>query len=618
MKTFKIVIILILAITCHQFNALGQDQEFYYYGLGKQPLTICDSIVSVKFNSEMPNSYFETFAYEIEELDEQIDPLPGQYGFDIYHVRDDVDMDTLLTLLNDRPDVLYSFPVFMDSGGSILKLNDHFVLKYTDTIGQNTIDSIENHYNVETVNGPNQYTGCKVLKIEDQTTYSALDMANIFYESGLVEYCHPSFGEPIGFDYIPDDPLFQYQYYLYNDGSDGGVEGIDIDVVRAWEITRGTNPIIVAIIDDGCVYFHEDYDYSHSMETEGYDFVGETVKTPNPDSDPQPGPDEDHGTACQGIIFGLYNNQIGIAGIAPDCWLMPLKFTDDHGYYATSEIAHDAIVHAVTHGASIINCSWGWRGWQYFGEIEDAIDYANGHGVICVFGAGNYGEDYPIGESIGFPANLQSTIGVGAIERDGEYWLYSGSGEGLDVVAPSGSKSIIHGDVYTLDQEGLYGWNPRFRTCETTSEDYICFFGGTSAAAPQVSGILALVRSRRPDIMHYDSLRQIIDSSAIDGIGDMHDTPGWDACYGNGLASAFRALLAVSRGDADNSGSINVIDATFIINWLYKSGPAPEPDIALADADCSGGLNILDAAYIIHYLYESGPEPPLCYKYDYQ
>jgi len=165
-----------------------------------------------------------------------------------------------------------------------------------------------------------------------------------------------------------------------------------------------------------------------------------------------------------------------------------------------------------------------------------------------------------------------------------------------------------------LDQMGIAGWS-QYLAGDSTGDNYIGYFGGTSAACPQVAGILALVRSKRPDITSFDTLKMIIDSSAVDGIGDYYDEPGFDVTYGYGLANALRALLAVSRGDANNDGNIDMLDVTRIIDYCYKGGDAPTPDILMGDASGNALVNILDVTFIINYLYEGGPPPPISFEY---
>jgi len=127
-------------------------------------------------------------------------------------------------------------------------------------------------------------------------------------------------------------PLFEYQYYLHNYGQTGGTSGIDIDVRKAWQITMGVEDVVVAILDDGFTRYHEDIDMSRILWNWGYDYIGETYKVIIPDNDPSPGSIESHGIACQGIILATTNNLIGIAGIAPNCSLLPIKCFDDNGH----------------------------------------------------------------------------------------------------------------------------------------------------------------------------------------------------------------------------------------------------------------------------------------------
>ena len=255
-----------------------------------------------------------------------------------------------------------------------------------------------------------------------------------------------------------------------------GTAGIDIDIKRAWEITKGVEDITIAIIDDGCVINHEDFDSELSEEPDGWDFIGPTIKYPVPDDDPQPGLYEAHGTACQGITSGTLSNDTGIAGVSPECWLLPLKCSDDAGYNGYPTDYEDAIIYAVQHGAQIVSCSWGWPSHHYYPEVVNAINTAVNWGVICVFSAGNDSG------SVAFPANLSTTVAVGAIKRNGDHWPYSNSGQELDVVAPSGSIDVADADVHTLDQMDSLGYDPDWWTCDSVNENYLCFFGGTSAA----------------------------------------------------------------------------------------------------------------------------------------
>lgn len=100
---------------------------------------------------------------------------------------------------------------------------------------------------------------------------NTLEIANRLYESGLVEYSQPAMFRPRLCAADPNDPIFQYQYNLYNYGQTGGVTGIDIDIRRAWEITFGIQDVHIALIDAGCVRYHEDLNTDRILWTTGYD-----------------------------------------------------------------------------------------------------------------------------------------------------------------------------------------------------------------------------------------------------------------------------------------------------------------------------------------------------------
>lgn len=139
----------------------------------------------------------------------------------------------------------------------------------------------------------------KVLNPKD-----LFEIANLIYESKLVDWCHPNFFVPI--TNYQNDPLYGQQYYLKNTGQFGGVPGIDINVEGAWNITHGSANIRVAVIDER-VEDHEDL--------AGRVLNGFTPRDVNGNG--RPTPTGAHGEATAGIIAATQDNLLGITGIAP-------------------------------------------------------------------------------------------------------------------------------------------------------------------------------------------------------------------------------------------------------------------------------------------------------------
>ena len=195
------------------------------------------------------------------------------------------------------------------------------------------------------------------------------------------------------------------------------------------------------------------------------------------DSNPSPKDNDAHGTACAGIIGASTNNGIGIAGIARNCMIMPIRHAIHQDY--SSERAATGITWARNHGADIISCSF--NPGYLVPDLDDAIDSATtygrgGLGCVIVFSSGNtYG-------SVSYPATRGNVISVGATNQSDEKWDYSGSGIELDVVAPSGELEG-QGDIWTTDISGSRGVSPT---------DYMSTFGGTSAACPLADGTVKL------------------------------------------------------------------------------------------------------------------------------
>ena len=200
-------------------------------------------------------------------------------------------------------------------------------------------------------------------------------------------------------------------------------------------------------------------------------------------------------------------------------------------------------------------------------------------------------------------------------------WNYSNYGLDLDVVAPSGDINR-QGDVWTLDQAGNTGANypGGVFTCQPghpLDADYYCSFGGTSASAPIVSGIAALIISKNSNLTAqevYDILR----FSAVTELDSDTITPP-DTAYGYGRVDAFRSILSISRGDLDNDGNIGTNnDLTFMVDYIFRGGPLPFPSPLMGDCNCDGDANnVVDMTFLVDFIYRGSGIPPInpCYEF---
>lgn len=401
---------------------------------------------------------------------------------------------------------LYSYK---DENGSLIYLTNDLLMKPNETTNTN-LHKILKHWNAIISEKKEFYYKIHVNDIEN-----VIPLSNYLYENKIAVWAHPNFSVTVE---RCNDALYSQQYYLKNTGQNGSLVGMDLNIEKAWEITKGCENIVVAVIDDG-VEDHEDLNdqNGNSRVLNGFTAFDETGNG-RPDSD-----NDNHGIACAGIIGASHNN-IGIKGIAPNVKILPICIKLGISPQTLDEMA-EAFNWAWQNGADIISCSFGGSNINW-DAVHNAIDNAKNNGrdnkgCVIVFAAGNGGENKIF--------NLaEKTIGVGAINNSGHLGKYSNGerysniGSGLDLVAFGGDwDSEGNKDIVTLDRDNGYRTN----------------FGQTSAAAPQVAGIAALILSVNPEL-NRSSVENILFNTAND-----MGANGYDVAYGHGRPDAFRAVI---------------------------------------------------------------------------
>ena len=300
----------------------------------------------------------------------------------------------------------------------------------------------------------------------------------------------------------PNDPLYDKQWNFQMVGAED-----------AWRKTRGKG-VTVAVIDTGVAAIttkkgKQCRDFGTTSFVPGYDFV-------NKDADAYD--DHGHGTHVAGTIAESTNNNEGVAGLAYEANIMPLKVLGANGSGNSSDIA-DAIRFAADNGAAVINMSLGSN--QPSSVIQKACQYAVKKGVTIVCAAGN-----SFKEGVGYPAAFPECVAVSSVGPTGQLATYSSWGKQVALAAPGGDMmesgdakdGILQNTVMTGGERGK-------------GDDYYAF-QGTSMASPHVAAVAALIASQ--GVTDPARVRDILTKSA---------TPNGDAKkYGAGILSAAGAV----------------------------------------------------------------------------
>lgn len=496
---------------------------FYWYDGNKVLLTPSNSKRAVKFIKGVDEA-FKTSTVKFLSNSPAPDGVDIGNGITLFESKGISRFKPTAELMHS--DTVKEFMVFDTAlDDSVLVLTDEIIVKFKPGIDEKEAYEFFNSYSEK----------ARVKRQIDETLFlleaiksenaKTLELANELATDKKVEYAHPNFTRALKPFFSTNDPLFQQQWALSNQGQTGGIAGNDINAIGAWGITTGSDNITIAIIDEGVDYTHEDLNIKNKL-VPGYDALTGL-------DNPAPENNDAHGTACAGIASGAGNNNRGISGVAPGCKILGIRIGKTIGNrWITDDLKiADGIKQAYKRGADVLSNSWG--GGLPSTHITEAIREAkkigrNGKGCVICFAAGNSNG------AVSYPGNLPEVITVAACNeygerkgvnsRDGETWWGSNYGPEIDVCAPG-----VH--IITTDIAGTRGYS--------SNADYYEKFNGTSAATPHVAGVAALILSVNPSLTAAE-VENIL-RKATDDLG----TPGFNIFTGFGRTNALKAVQLV-------------------------------------------------------------------------
>lgn len=318
----------------------------------------------------------------------------------------------------------------------------------------------------------------QVMRVKLKENISKSKWLNQWKNHPKIKYIYPDHIYQIS--ERPNDGFYKQQYYLKQIHAESGWDEIS------------SSHVTIAILDTGVDLTHPDLVLNL---VDGINLI---------DKDKLPQDDNGHGTNVAGIVAGVADNGIGVAGVTWSGKIMPIKVLDKNGIADNSFFVGQGIRYAVDHGAKIVLLALGDSVFTPF--LDEAAKYAEEKGVLLVAASGNKGN------RLNYPAAFPNVLSVGAVDENDQYEEYSNFDQQLDVVAPGA-------EIFTTKLGGEYTIN-----------------SGTSMAAPQVAGLAALIMEKYPALTPKE-VADLIKFTA-DDIGD----PGWDEKTGYGRINVAKAL----------------------------------------------------------------------------
>ena len=524
------------------------------------------------------------------------------------------DRDAAMKTMRQSDLVQYASHVyqFKDDPASRVYLTNRLTIQFVANLKAEAMAAITTPLGLTQIKAIVGLTNAYVYEVASANE-NPVKVANALIQRPDVLAAEPNIVVPTQAHYRPKDSQYPKQWHLNHTGGNQLTSGSHVFAEQAWDVTKGSRNIVVAVADDGMDLTHPDFQGIGKIvsprDFKGKDFL------PMPEDG-----DENHGTACAGVAIAEENG-VGCVGAAPGCALMPIRTTG----YLDDESMEDLFQWIITRKASVVSCSWGPSAVYFPLSLRQkaaitraATEGRRGKGCVIVFAAGNANRptDGVIDESgwerdaikgptrwLGGFTVHPDVITVSASTSLKTKAAYSNWGAEVSVCAPSNNAPPGVGlpelgyvatppevNVYlpglgivTTDRTNSDGYDPG----NYTPDSGPAAFGGTSSACPLVAGVAALVLSANPRLTARE-VRQVLEQSA-DKIVDQNPDPqfgfqkgtyeqgGRSDWFGYGKVNAQKAVqLAVQKR------SVQVLNSGRSFSAIYNTAQA------IPDGDAEG------------------------------